>query len=47
MSWKLAGQNYMDSLQSRLEYELVGANNVCPDIHKVRVRPATRSVVAT
>ena len=34
-------------LGMRLEYELVDANRVCPGIHKVRVGPATRSVVAT
>jgi len=27
---------------SRLAYELVDAKRVCPGIHKVRVRPATR-----
>jgi len=31
----------------RLEYEVVDANRVCPGIQKVRVEPATKSVVAT
>jgi len=30
-----------------LEYELVDSNEVCHGIQKVRVEPATRSVVAT
>ena len=34
-------------LWTTLEYELVDANRVCPDIKKVGVGPATRSVVAT
>jgi len=31
----------------KLEYELVDANRVCQGIQKVRVEPATRSVIAT
>ena len=31
----------------KLEYELVNVNRVCPGIHKARLRPATRSAVAT
>ena len=43
----LAAYNYKGCLWMRLEYELVKAKKVCPFIHRVRVRPATRSVVAT
>jgi len=31
----------------RLKDKLVAASRVCPVIHKVRVRPASRSAVAT
>ena len=39
--------HYAGSLWMRLEYELVAANSVYPVVHNGRVRPATRSVVAT
>jgi len=32
---------------NKAEYEFVDVNRVCPGVHKVRVGPATRSVVAT
>ena len=35
------------SLSTRLEYQLADANGICSGSHKIRVRPATRSVVAT
>jgi len=35
-----------DRLGTRLEYELVDANRVCPGVHKVRVENATKSAVA-
>jgi len=49
MSRKLASYNYTSSLAlwTKLEYELVDANEVCQGIQKVRVEPATISAVAT
>jgi len=48
-SHKLAAYNYTSSLaiSTTIEYELVNANEVCQDIQKVRLEPATRSAVAT
>ena len=43
----MAVYNDTVSLWMRLEYELVDGNRVCPGIHKVRGRPATRSAVDT
>ena len=47
MKHTLVAYNYKSSLCMRLEYKLVDANRVCPGIHKVRVKPATWSMVAT
>ena len=49
MCHKLTAYNYTSSLAplNDAEYELVDANRFCPGIQKVRVEPATRSVVAT
>ena len=46
---ELAAYNYTSglALSTKLENELVGANEVCQGIQKVRVEPATRSAVAT
>ena len=46
MSHKLAAYSYTGSLWTRLEYKLVDGNRVYPGV-RVRVRPATRSAVAT
>ena len=48
-SRKLAAYNYTSglALSTKLENELVDANEVCQGIQKVRVEPATRSAVAT
>ena len=45
---RVSPYNYRSSLAlwTTLEYELVDANGVCQGIQKVRVEPATRSVVA-
>ena len=38
---------HMGILCTRLEYDLVNANRVCPGIHKIGVRSAARSAVTT
>ena len=48
-SRQLAAYNYTSSLalSTTLEYKLVDENEVCQDVQKVRVEPATRSAVDT
>jgi len=48
-SRKLAAYKYTSgpALSTKLENELVDANELCQGIQKVRVEPATRSAVAT
>ena len=44
----MAHKHQCTTANTRLEYKLqVDANRVCLGIHKVRVRPATRSAVST
>ena len=47
MSHHLTAYDYTGSLWTRLEHKLVDGNRVCPGIHMVRVKLATRSAVDT